>query len=330
MIVVGAGVIGCAIAYELSKRSVRVLLLDDTLPGRATSASAGGLWPIGEAIGLGCGVIYHAAGLSGNVDDLGPLSLPTAFRDFLSQSNSRFPELAVELHDLTGLDIEYAPGHGLLFLMFEERERAFVNAVAGSLPPGTRIEILSAEEAVKLESALSPNLLGAALLPGEHQVNPMLLAEAYKRAAISKGASFRPAARVGSLVRSNERICGVKIGDEVLSCGAVVNAAGAWAGALAATAGIDLPIFPVRGQIVLTETLPPGLHSCISTSACYLSTEKSWRGPDRQHDRARRLRRVRDAGGDPVLVPRRRSRGPVSCPGQGQAHLGRAPSRHSR
>ncbi|VAX36651.1 Hydrogen cyanide synthase HcnC / Opine oxidase subunit B, partial [hydrothermal vent metagenome] len=61
VIVVGGGVIGCAVTYELAKRSVNVMLIDKSLPGRATSASAGGLWPVGESVGLGCGVIFHAS-----------------------------------------------------------------------------------------------------------------------------------------------------------------------------------------------------------------------------------------------------------------------------
>ena len=84
---------GCAVAYELAKRSIDVLLLDRSLPGRATSASAGGLWPVGEAVGLGCGVIYHSAQTSENSRRTAPEPLPTVFRDFLVASNNRFPAL---------------------------------------------------------------------------------------------------------------------------------------------------------------------------------------------------------------------------------------------
>jgi hydrogen cyanide synthase HcnC len=66
-------------------------------------------------------------------------------------------------------------------------------------------------------------------------------------------------------------VVGVELHDEFLPAGAVVNAAGAWAGRLAGTAGVQLPVFPVRGQIVLTETLPHTLNACLSTSACYLA-----------------------------------------------------------
>lgn len=274
VIVVGGGVIGCAVAYELAKRSVPVLLLDKSLPGRATSASAGGLWPVGEAVGLGCGVLYHAAKAttaSSTTDAHGPEPMPVVFRDFLVDSNARFPELAVELRELSGVDIEYEPCGGLLFAIYNERERAFVDSVARSLPPNARLEILSSEEVARLEPRLTHDLLGGALLPGEHQVNPMLLAEAFKRAAIRRGATFRHDARVTALRVRGGRVVGAAVGDEFLPCQMVVNAAGAWAGRLAATAGLELPVFPVRGQIVLTETLPHTLNACLSTSACYMA-----------------------------------------------------------
>ncbi|HMC66294.1 MAG TPA: FAD-dependent oxidoreductase [Gemmataceae bacterium] len=272
VIVVGGGVTGCAVAYELAKRSVSVLLLDKSLPGRATSASAGGLWPIGEAVGLGCGVIYHAAQSNGEWGNGShPALLPAAFRDFLVASSARFPALAVELCELSGIDIEYAPGIGLIFVAYDEAEWAFVQRVALTLPAGTSLEMLSAAEAIRLEPRLTPELRGAALLPGEHQVNPMLLAEAYKRAALRQGAAFRHDVRVTALRRRGDRVTGVAIGDEFVPCRTVVNAAGAWAGELAATVGLELPVAPVRGQIVLTETLPPLLNGCLSTSHCYLA-----------------------------------------------------------
>jgi hydrogen cyanide synthase HcnC len=98
----------------------------------------------------------------------------------------------------------------------------------------------------------------------------MLLAEAFKRAAIGRAAAFRPQTQVTGLRVQGTRVVGVEAGSEFLPAGLVVNAAGAWAGRLAATAGLELPVFPVRGQIVLTEALPRLLNVCLSTSACYL------------------------------------------------------------
>ncbi len=270
VIVVGGGVWGSAVAYELAIRSMRVLLLDVTLPGRATSASAGGLWPVGEAVGLGCGVIYHATGNSESGDESTPNVLPDLFRDFLIASNKRFPALAKTLLEQTGVDIEFDIGTGLMFLMYTDYEQAIVDNIARSLPQEQRLKILSPEEVVQVEPKITHELTGAALLPEEHQVNPMLLAEAYKRAAIRAGATFRHDTQVTGFRRDGDRIIGVEIGEEFLPSNLTVNAAGSWSRKLAATAGIDIPVSPIRGQVVLTERLPRILQGCISTSECYL------------------------------------------------------------
>jgi hydrogen cyanide synthase HcnC len=271
VIVVGGGVFGCAVAYELAKRSVDVLLLDRSLPGRATSASAGGLWPVGEAVGLGCGVIYHAAQESENSSGSAPEPLPNVFRDFLVASNNRFPALADDLREQTGIDIELTAGVGLIFLMYTPDEQGIVDSIARSLPQDDVLEILTPEEVVELEPTITRDIVGGALLPGEHQVNPMQLAEAYKRAAIAAGARFRHDTRVTGFRRKNDQVVGVEIGGEFVSGDVTVNAAGAWSAELAATAGIELPVFPIRGQIVLSESLPEVLRGCISTSECYLT-----------------------------------------------------------
>ena len=126
-------------------------------------------------------------------------------------------------------------------------------------------------------SVLAPRLrgvVGGALLPGEDQLNPMMLTEAYKRAALASGARLQHDRLVDEILREDDRVVGVRLGEETISCGHVVNAAGAWAGQLAATAGISLPVEPVRGQVVLTQALPPVLTSCLSTSSCYLAQKR--------------------------------------------------------
>ncbi|MEE3285134.1 MAG: FAD-dependent oxidoreductase [Planctomycetota bacterium] len=274
VVIAGGGVAGHATAWELSRRDLEVLVIDRHRPGRATSASAGGLWPIGEAVGLGCGVIYQAARTGDEALDQAPESLPDTFRDFLVESNSRFPDLATELQELTGIDIELDSGPGLLFLMQTIGQQAVVDNIARGLPDGFILELLSPADVAELEPAVTTDVLGGALLPGENQVNPMLLAEAYKRAALASGTKLQHDRLVDEILREGDRVVGVRMGDETIHCGHVVNAAGAWAGQLAATANIPLPVEPIRGQVVLTEALPPVLSSCLSTSACYLAQKR--------------------------------------------------------
>jgi glycine/D-amino acid oxidase-like deaminating enzyme len=84
----------------------------------------------------------------------------------------------------------------------------------------------------------------------------MLAAARLLRAARRHGASVRTGLEVTGFLRDGERVVGVTTPDGDLAAGAVVNAAGTWGGAVAALAGIDLPVLPRRGVILVTQPLP--------------------------------------------------------------------------
>jgi len=269
VVVVGGGALGSCVAYALARRGVGVTLLDASTPGRATSASAGGLWPLGESLGLGCGVIFHAVHGDG---ENAPEPLPRAFMEFLCASNVRFPQLAAELRALTGVNMEVESGTGLLYLLYDEPQERHARRIfdwLGSLQE--LVEMWAPEQVAARDPLVTTELRGAIHFPDDNQVNPMLLAEALKRGATAKGATFVAEARVSALQREGDRVVAVESSQGTFACGAVVNAAGAWSAQIARLAGIDIPIVPVRGQIVCTETLRPGtLRSNLSTRDCYM------------------------------------------------------------
>lgn len=290
VVVVGGGAIGASTAFAIARRGVGVTLVDADTPGRASSASAGGLWPLGESLGLGCGVILHAvqraeaaAGADapeahGAGDDSGPEPLPRGFMDFLSASNLLFPALAEELRGCGGVDIEAESGTGLLYLLYDEAQvrhaRRIVDHVrAGGDGARARdvVEEWTPEQVRERDPLVTTDLLGAICFPGDNQVNPMLLAEGLKRGATARGARFVADARVTGFEMRDGRVTAVVTTRGTIPCGAVVNAAGAWGAEVARLAGIEIPVFPVRGQIVCTETLRAGtLRSNLSTNACYI------------------------------------------------------------
>ena len=272
VVVIGGGVIGSATAFCLARAGASVVLLDASTPGRATSASAGGLWPLGEALGLGCGVIYHAShgGAKG-----GPEPLPRLFMRFLMESNRRFPALAEELRETGGVDIEAESGTGLLYLLYDEEQERHARRILEWLDDGDHedragVEEWTAAEVFEHEPRVTRDLRGAIHFPGDNQVNPMLLGEAFKRAATARGARLVSEARVTGLTLRDGAVVEVQSSAGNFACATVVNAAGAWSAAIARFAGLDVPVFPVRGQIVCTETLARTLHANLSTRDCYL------------------------------------------------------------
>ena len=274
VVVVGGGVIGCAVAYYAAKRGLRTTLVDQPKRGRATSASAGGLWPLGESIGLGCGVIFYKALVAKGAVAQGAhglAQLPRRFLDFAMQSNSMFPNLAEELRATTGMDIEYERT-SLLFLMYDEGDVAFAKPLWESCPCGRSLtEWLSPEELAKAEPAVTREVRGALRFNGDDQVNPYRLADAFRAGARVLGANVITHTEVTGLRVESRRVTAVETTAGPLPCGLVVNAAGAWAPEVGRMAGLEIPVEPVRGQILGTETLPKLLSACLSTTDCYLA-----------------------------------------------------------
>lgn len=267
VVVIGGGAAGAAVAWALAKAGVATTLLDASTPGRATSASAGGLWPLGESLGLGCGVIFHAAADGGT-----PEPLPRVFMDMLCASNRMFPGVRADVLATTGLDIEATTGTGLLYLLYDERQVNHARRIIAHLAGGPElVEEWSPDRVRERDPHVTRDLLGALCFPGDNQVNPMLFAEGLKRSAVSRGARYVAEARVTGLEMTAGRVAAVVTSQGRFPCGAVVNAAGAWAAAVAKFAGASIPIEPVRGQIVCTETLADGtLRSNLSTRDCYI------------------------------------------------------------
>lgn len=277
VVVVGGGVIGCAVAYYAAKRGLGVTLIDRPKRGRATSASAGGLWPLGESVGLGCGVIFYKAmaGLGTLPDGVhGPGQLPRSFLDFALQSNGMFPSLAAELRDVSGIDFEFERT-SLLFLMYDEGDVTFAKPLWERCPCGQGLtEWLTPEELAKAEPAVTREIRGALRFHGDDQVNPYRLADAYRAAARRLGTTVVTHTEVTGLRIDSGRVTAVETAAGDFPCGVVVNAAGAWAPEVGRMAGLEIPVRPVRGQIVGTETLPNVLSACLSTTDCYLAQKQ--------------------------------------------------------
>lgn len=277
IIVVGGGVIGTSIAYELSKdKSLSIKLIDYKKPGNATQASAGGLWAIGESVGLGCGVIFFKT-LSKRKQEAGenvsierPHQLPPFFFDFCLKSNDLFPNLWKELKEVGGVDFKLEKT-GLKFVMYDEDDMAYAQNIYNSIPHlQNQMAWLDQKELAKDEPFINKEAIGALTFLNDDQVNPYLLMVAFKEAAKAMGVQSIHG-EVTSIKTNQNKVEGVYVGHEFHPCDIVINAAGAWAHQVGAMVGLSLPVTPVKGQILLSQKMPKILKSCLSTSDCYIA-----------------------------------------------------------
>ena len=284
IVIAGAGVIGASCAYQLSKRgNLRIALIDDKRPGNATRASAGGLWAIGESVGLGCGVIFfrmmssrskrEANGAAVVVDSSTPHILPQCFFDFALQSNALYPQLHEELIERHGMDFKFERT-GLKYVIQDDEDQLYAEHIVKHIPHlQEQIRWLDRKALRATEPAVSAEANGALEFLCDHQLSPFRLGDSYMEAARQNGVDLYLNTRVTDVLHHGGRIKGVRTeqaGD--FHCDTLINAAGAWAAELSEWAtGLSIPVKPVKGQIVLTERLPKLLDGCITTSDCYMA-----------------------------------------------------------
>lgn len=234
VVIIGAGVMGCACAHRLAEAGLSVILLEKSLPGAESSAAAAGI-----------------LGAQSEVSGPGP------FFELCLASRTRFREYARELTELTGVSIGYEAS-GVLEVALDPAEgRLSVARAEWMLARGLRVELLDREEARRLEPALTESMVGASFFPDDHQVDPVALSAALAAAAARLGVAFRSGERVRELVVENNRMQGVRTDAGLIPADRVVVASGAWSSEIRGLPGLRTRIKPVAGQIVQLETRPP-------------------------------------------------------------------------
>ncbi len=247
VIVVGAGVIGCSIAYNLAKAGARVVVLDrGSVGGQASGAAAGLLAPLSEAVG------------------------PGPFLELGLESLRLFAPLAEELRERTGMDVGYRPSGLLRVALDEEESRTLRRRRAWQDAAGVRLTWLDPERAREAEPALTRELLGALYYPSEHQVSGPALVRALTSAARDLGCTFREGVNVDALETERNRVLGVRAAADTMPAGEVVIANGAWAAAWSDVLQVHLPIRPVRGQMIALRTVAAPLRQILYTHDGYM------------------------------------------------------------
>jgi glycine oxidase len=229
VLVVGGGVIGAACARALSHQGTKVLLVDSgSQRGAASLIAAGMLAPLAEAAAQ---------------DPL--LGLAVRARDL-------YVELAPTLLEETGVDIGIW-NEGILQVAFTEEEVAKTKSeVAWQRQSGFTSEWLSPDEVREQAPGISEEVLGAAYAPEDGSVDAVALLDAMIKSAEAKGTEVVRDKTVQDVLIADGHVEGVKTSTGTLHAGAVVIAAGAWAGTIG---GMPRPLTvePIRGQIAALD-----------------------------------------------------------------------------
>jgi sarcosine oxidase subunit beta len=226
ILIVGAGVLGAGSAWRLARAGKRVVLADRGDVGREASGSnAGGIQLVITA----------------------PELLP-----YELEARRLWDTLGNEL----GTDLELVPCGGLRVAETDADLSAMAELMPAQRALGLDVRLLSRREAVRLVPALSPGVAGAIFCAQDAYAASRLVPAVLAQAASQAGAAVLPFHPVHTITRRSSGFL-VRAGDAEIEADVVVDAAGAWAGQVAAMAGITLPVAPDIQQVHVTDPLPP-------------------------------------------------------------------------
>jgi glycine oxidase len=231
VVVVGGGVVGLSVAYELARRGRRVLVVDrDELPGIATRAAAGMLAPTSEA-------------------DLADRTLVELELDSLR----RYPGFIAGIETLTGRSCGHRRDGTLWVALNRDQEGDLERLATMQRAKGLAASWLSARDTLAREPHLSGRVVSGLLIDGDHQVDPRALAAALRTAIAALGGQVVTGCRATRIDDEAGRVRGVSgdVDGEAfrVACEVAVLAAGVWSGEVTAPLP-PLGLRPVKGQLV--------------------------------------------------------------------------------
>ena len=227
VVIIGGGVVGASVAYHLAEAGCRDVLVVER--GRQ----------------LGEGSTGRATG--------------GVRAQFATPVNIRMSLYSIDFfsrfHEATGRDCGYQPV-GYLFLAAHARQLAQLesNRVRQTAAGLTCVEILSTDEiAARLPLVRLDDIAGGSFCPIDGLIDPLAVMHGLWERASERGARLWTDTRVTGIEVEGGAVARVDTSRGRVSTRAVVNAAGAWAAEVARLAGVEIPVTPLRRQLVGTE-----------------------------------------------------------------------------
>src|SRR3954469_1863956 len=230
-VVIGGGVIGCSVAYHLTKLGWRdVVLLEQ---GRLT-----------------CGTTWHAAGLVGQLR--------------AHQNMTRLVQYSAQLYQKLEAETGHATGWkqcgSILVARTPERVTLFKRIASAARAQGVACEIISIDEAARKYPVMrTDDLLGALWLPDDAKVNPADVTQALARGARMNGAHIFEQTRVTAIHQKNGVATGVSTMRGDITAEVVINCAGQWAKQVGRLAGVTVPLHSAEHMYIVTGRIE-GVH----------------------------------------------------------------------
>ena len=242
-VIIGAGVIGASIAFHLARLGIKPLVIEKNDPAAGSSGACDGL-------------IFLQSKKPG-------LHLKLAL-----ESRQQFDRLREQL----GAGIEFKPSGGMCLIESEAELSAMRRFVKEQRLSGLQVDLIDGDETRRREPCLSGKVVAATYSALDAQVNPYALTFGFLAAAKSLGARILTGEDVRGIVVLSGKATGVLTSHRRISSPIIINAAGVLAAHVGRMAGVEVPVTPRRGQILVTAAVPPLLKHCL-ISAQYVAAK---------------------------------------------------------
>ncbi len=230
VVIIGAGVAGCATAYYLAKQGVQATIIErDSIGTHSSGFAFGALNPLGGA---------------GIPDPMGALSL---------ESYRLHQELATALPEESGIDTEFRLLTAIVAAYSEEEAHSLMACLPWQqAQEGFQVEWKNGADILALEPRLVHGVVGGVVTQQIGMLSSYRLTLALLQAAERMGAVMRHG-RMRGLVFQGHRLKAVRLETEDVPCQAAVVAMGPWSADVSAWLGVDLPVTPLKGQILYLQ-----------------------------------------------------------------------------
>lgn len=237
VVVIGAGVSGTSIAFRLAQQGRKVIVVERGGPGSGASGACD------KAIFL-------------------QSKRPGVHMELALVSRRMYDSLGAELD----ADIEFQNDGGMVAIENERHHEFMLAFVEQQRRAGITVSLLDGDEARSRQPLLAPHIIGASFSPDDAEVNPLALNAALFRAAARHGAAIQTHSEVTAINHEGGRVTSVDTTKGRILTELVINAAGPYAAHIGDLAGVNVPVQPRRGTILISEPIAPVIHGSLVCS----------------------------------------------------------------
>lgn len=236
--IIGAGIVGAAVAAELAGRGRRVVVIERDRAASGTSARCEGNLLLSD-------------------------KAPGPELELARLGNAQWQAFASSVRDELGTDfpsLEFEAKGGLVVATSERGAGALAQFAARQRSAGVRADELTTAEVRELEPWLTDRVRAAVWYPDDCQVQPAIATEALLALARGRGATVLEQCDVQAAIHERGRLTGVRTTRGEVRARDVVIAAGPWSAEVAARLGAAIPVRPRRGVVLVTAKMPQRVY----------------------------------------------------------------------